>query len=38
MLEKKKKNVTLFIAELQHKLSSTTQSFFEYLTVMVEYI
>ena len=33
-----KKNVTLFIAELQQKLSSTTQSFFEYLTVMVEYI
>ena len=33
-----KKNVTVFIAELQQKLSSTTQSFFEYLTVMVEYI
>lgn len=33
-----KKNVTLFIDELQQKLSSTTQSFFEYLTVMVEYI
>lgn len=32
------KNVTLFIAELQQKLSSTTQSFLEYLTVMVEYI
>ena len=35
---RKKENVTLFIAELQQKLSSTTQSFFDYLTVMVEYI